>query len=61
MGSEAVDFFVQQRFADSRQEGVALGQAMVDAGLFHHVVDEHKFEDKYLFFRFFVDETVREK
>lgn len=34
---------------------------MVDAGLFHHVVDEHKFEDKYLFFRFYVDETVKEK
>jgi len=52
---------VQQRIADSRKEGAALGQAMIDAGLFHHVVDDHEFEDKYLFFRFFVDETVKEK
>jgi len=61
VGSEAVDYLVREQLADTRKAAVALGERMAQAGFFHHVVDDHGFEDRYLFYRFFVDETVRER
>lgn len=49
VGSEAVDWLIQ-RYSISRQEAVEIGQILLKAGYIHHVVDEHDFEDKYLFY-----------
>lgn len=56
VGSEAIDWFLANGFASSREEGVKLGQSLLDADLVHHVVDEHNFEDKGLFYRFRQDD-----
>eukprot|EP00934_Nitzschia_sp_Nitz4_P007322 Nitzschia sp. Nitz4//scaffold80_size88189//6217//7233//NITZ4_005078-RA/size88189-exonerate_est2genome-gene-0.36-mRNA-1//1//CDS//3329558603//7312//frame0 len=55
VGSEAVDFMVMSGWANTRAEAVQLGRNLQkDFNLFEHVVDPHihKFEDKYLFYRF---------
>ncbi len=56
VGREAVQWFAQHQLA-SREEAIRLGQILVDRGIIHHVTDEHDFQDDYLFYRFFVDET----
>lgn len=56
MGSEAIDWFLANGFATTRQEGIQLGQQLLDADLVHHVVDEHNFEDRELFYRFRQDD-----
>ena len=40
----------------STEEAVALGQRLIDEKWIHHVLDEHSFENKYLFYRFYSDE-----
>ena len=47
-----MDWFVANSDAQTRQRGVELGKLLVDTDYIHHVVDEHNFEDQYLFFRF---------
>ena len=43
---------IEHDLVKSRKEGVVLGQALQkELVLWHHVVDNHLFEDKYLFFR----------
>jgi hypothetical protein len=60
LASELVDWFVSSGEAESRSKGVELGQLLVDTDYIHHVVDEHYFEDGYLFFRFRLDgESIR--
>lgn len=56
VGSEAIDWFIANGFATTRQEGIQIGQALLDADLVHHVVDEHNFEDRELFYRFRQDD-----
>ncbi|PFX30086.1 Glutathione peroxidase [Stylophora pistillata] len=56
VGSEAIDWFIANGFATTRQEGIQLGQQLLDADLVHHVVDEHNFEDRELFYRFRQDD-----
>ena len=41
----------QTAAADTREEGVRIGQAMIRMDLMHHCVDEHDFEDGHLFYR----------
>lgn len=55
VGNEAVDWIVA-KIKLSREDAVVLGQKMVEKGLFHHVMDNHKFEDDNLFYRFNEDE-----
>ena len=55
LGNEAVDWIVDKTKL-SREDAVVLGQKMIDKGLFHHVLDEHKFKDEELFYRFHQDE-----
>ena len=55
LGNEAVDW-IAQKTKLSRAEAVALGQKMIDKGIFHHVLDEHGFKDEELFYRFHEDE-----
>ena len=50
-----MDWFVNSGEAESRSKGVEFGQLLVNTDYIHHVVDEHYFEDGYLFFRFRLD------
>lgn len=53
IASEAVDFLVQSKVADSRDSAVAIAKQLEEElSLFHHVSGDHAFADEYLFFRF---------
>lgn len=52
IASELIDWFVSSGEAESRDQAVELGQLLINTDYIHHVVDEHNFEDAYLFFRF---------
>jgi hypothetical protein len=41
----------------TREEAARAGRRLVEAGLLHHVLDEHGFEDARLFYRFTADEA----
>ena len=53
LGSDAVSW-LQSHVMDCESEAGALklGNEMIRFGFFHHVVDEHMLENKYLFYRF---------
>lgn len=51
IGCEAVDWLVESEGL-SRAEAVALGQRLLERGLFRHVRDEHDFRDGHFFYRF---------
>ena len=55
IGSQAVEWLMNNRNI-SKEEALRLGQILIDAKVFHHVHDEHNFEDDYLFYRFYLDE-----
>ena len=50
--SELVNWFVTSGEAETRGQAIELGQLLINTDYIHHVVDEHNFEDAYLFFRF---------
>eukprot|EP00884_Botryococcus_braunii_P007757 jgi/Botrbrau1/16983/Bobra.49_2s0043.2 len=52
IGHEAIDWLVSQGHSVDSASAVRLGQQMVQAGLVHHVTDDHSLENKYLFYRF---------
>ncbi|MEM8672369.1 MAG: DEP domain-containing protein [Cyanobacteria bacterium P01_G01_bin.67] len=55
VGKEAVDW-IATKTKLSREDAVHLGQKMIDKGIFHHVLDNHPFQDEELFYRFNADE-----
>jgi hypothetical protein len=55
VGSEAVDWITKHAKV-SRPDALKIGQKMLDKGIFHHVLDEHQFQDENLFYRFQDDE-----
>ncbi|MEL6224141.1 MAG: mechanosensitive ion channel domain-containing protein [Cyanobacteria bacterium J06627_8] len=55
VGNEAVQWLMQYQKA-THEEALRIGQLLVEKGIFHHVTDEHTFEDAYLFYRFYEDE-----
>ena len=57
VGSEAVDWLARHHQL-TRPQAVKLGERMFEAGLFHHVADDHDFTDGNFFFRFFADEDA---
>src|SRR5690242_19457393 len=58
IGSEAVDFLVQQGLADTRQIAVQLLQKMAAKEMLKRVTDNAKsFSDSYSYYRFRDDET----
>ena len=59
VGSEAVDFLVDNGYVASRFEAVELGEKMRAAGLFSHVVDDHGFKDDKLFYAFDPDFVIQ--
>ena len=55
IGCEAVKWLISNHNL-SRKEALKLGQILIQEKIFHHVHDEHDFEDDYLFYRFYTDE-----
>lgn len=55
VGQEVVDWLVRQ-FNFSRAAAACLGQRFLDESLARHVTGDHQFEDRFLFYRFLVDE-----
>jgi hypothetical protein len=56
LGSEAVDWLARE-YGVSRPLAVKLGERMVEAGLIHHVTDDHDFRDGDFFYRYYADES----
>jgi hypothetical protein len=56
VGSEAVEKLVREGIAGDTADAVRIGNMMLNAGVFHHVLDVHPFENKNLFYRFTADE-----
>ncbi|MGD9071197.1 MAG: FAD-containing oxidoreductase [Desulfobacterales bacterium] len=56
VGSEAVAQLVKEGIALDAEDAVRIGNMLLDAGVFHHVLDEHSFKDEKLFYRFISDE-----
>ena len=58
IGSDAVDFIVQQGWTDTRKDAVLLGQKMYEDNLLRHVTDTYRFRDAYFYYRFAEDEDA---
>jgi len=58
IGRELVDWLISRSIAFSRSEARMIGDRLFDAGRIRHVVDQHRFEDNYLFYRFLSDEPA---
>lgn len=56
VASELVKWLIDSGEAEGEEQAVELGQLLVNTDYIHHVVDEHNFENGYLFFRFRQDE-----
>ena len=56
VGSEAVVQLVKEGIAIDAEDAVHIGNMLLDAGVFHHVLDEHAFKNEKLFYRFIADE-----
>ena len=56
VGSEAVHTMVAEGIAGDDEDAVRIGNMMLNAGVLHHVLDAHLFENKNLFYRFISDE-----
>lgn len=52
VGRATVDALVSQGFAFTRSEAVDMGNRLLHAGVFFHVVKQHAFKDDTLFYRF---------
>jgi len=56
VGSEAVAQLVKEGFAMDEEDAVRIGNMLLNAGVFHHVLDAHPFKNEELFYRFLADE-----
>ena len=56
VGSEAVETLMRERIANDETDALRIGNMMLNAGVFHHVLQAHPFENKFLFYRFTSDE-----
>ena len=56
VGEEAVAWLVSEGLADDVDAAVTLGNRLLDQGLFHHVVRDHRFKNAHLFYRWAVDD-----
>ena len=56
VGSEAVVQLVKEGIAIDEEDAVRIGNMMLSAGVFHHVLDAHPFKNENLFYRFLSDE-----
>eukprot|EP00976_Prorocentrum_cordatum_P024309 494775-Prorocentrum_minimum.AAC.3 len=51
VGTDAVEWMLKTQVVESVQEAVAVGNQMLRSGLVHHVLNEHPFENRKLFYR----------
>lgn len=51
-GTDAVSFLISRRFARTEREALAIGNALLSAGVFRHVRNEHRFRIGNYFYRF---------
>lgn len=59
VGSEAVDWLVEYKFAPSRAHAVELGNKLAEEyELFVHVTNEHPLKDEYIFYRMLVPQNM---
>ncbi|GAB6908336.1 mercuric reductase [Desulfosarcina cetonica] len=56
VGSEAVAQLIKKGIALDVEDAMHIGNMLLDAGVFHHVLDEHAFKNEKLFYRFISDE-----
>ncbi|KAJ8010881.1 hypothetical protein DPEC_G00079750 [Dallia pectoralis] len=56
LGSEFVSWLVEIGETGNMQEGVHLGQALVENGIIHHVTDKHQFKPEPVLYRFRYDD-----
>jgi pyruvate/2-oxoglutarate dehydrogenase complex dihydrolipoamide dehydrogenase (E3) component len=56
VGQEAVAQLIKSGLAADVDDAVRLGNALLHAGIFHHVQRAHTFKNEYLFYRFASDE-----
>jgi pyruvate/2-oxoglutarate dehydrogenase complex dihydrolipoamide dehydrogenase (E3) component len=56
VGTDAVRALVAENMAADVTDAIRLGNMLLDAGAFHHVLKEHAFKNEELFYRFAVDE-----
>ena len=57
VGSELVDWMTKN-LSISSEQAISKGQQLIDKKFIHHVHDQHDFENKFLFYRFYIDEDV---
>lgn len=55
VGSEAVEALIEGGIAVDREDAIRLGNLLLAAGVFRHVLGEHPFRDEHLFYRFAED------
>ena len=56
VGSEAVAKLIEEGIASDEEDAVRIGNMILNAGVFHHVLDAHPFKNENLFYRFMSDE-----
>ncbi|XP_053571076.1 phosphatidylinositol 3,4,5-trisphosphate-dependent Rac exchanger 2 protein [Bombina bombina] len=56
LGSEFVDWLLEIGEIHKPEEGVNLGQALLENGIIHHVTDKHQFKSELLLYRFRYDD-----
>ena len=56
VGNEAVDKLIEEGIASSEEDAVLIGNIVLRAGFFHHVLHEHAFKNEKLYYRFAEDE-----
>ena len=56
VGSEAVQALINKGLAADEQDALRIGNMLLNAGVFHHVLNEHAFKHGHLFYRFASDE-----
>ncbi len=56
VGTEAVRTLVEENIASDDEDAERIGNMLLNAGVFHHVLQAHPFKNEYLFYRFVSDE-----
>ncbi|XP_072007846.1 phosphatidylinositol 3,4,5-trisphosphate-dependent Rac exchanger 2 protein isoform X2 [Engystomops pustulosus] len=56
LGSEFVEWLLEIGEIHKQEEGVNLGQALLENGIIHHVTDKHQFKSEQLLYRFRYDD-----
>ncbi|ETO04247.1 MscS mechanosensitive ion channel, partial [Reticulomyxa filosa] len=52
LGDVCIKYFIDSSICEHVPEAIALGNALIEQNIIHHVVDDHKFENGPLFYAF---------